>query len=279
MDMEQFKGKVLLIKPGKSDLLYLSVSKWKTFESCKAKFKYVYIEKLPKKDWDFHIYGKFLHEILENFHKELIENPALAVNVLMTKCFAKSSENWKGKITVEQKKEVIETLIGYLELLSAEAKAGKSPTYLQAEKAFYIDIDGKILLNGFIDRIQIDPDGVLHVADYKTTKNKKYLKNDFFQLLIYAYTMCLEDPSLQKVRTSYILLRHKFEKIVKEFTRDEIMKVEDKLLGYAVNIEQEKLYRPNPTQLCNYCDHLAICEQGTAFVNNSNVNKFGESNW
>jgi DNA-binding protein YbaB len=50
----------------------LSVSKAKTFEDCKAKYKFSYIEKLPKKDWDFHVFGKFLHAILEEFHLQLM---------------------------------------------------------------------------------------------------------------------------------------------------------------------------------------------------------------
>src|SRR5690606_681164 len=51
----------------------LSVSKVKTFDSCKAKYKYSYIEKLPKKEFEFHIFGTFCHDVLENFHLKLIE--------------------------------------------------------------------------------------------------------------------------------------------------------------------------------------------------------------
>jgi hypothetical protein len=51
-----------------SNTIRLSVSKTKTFLDCKAKYKYAYIEKLPRKDWDFHIFGKFCHKVLEDFH-------------------------------------------------------------------------------------------------------------------------------------------------------------------------------------------------------------------
>jgi ATP-dependent helicase/DNAse subunit B len=55
--------------------LSLSVSKAKTFDDCKAKYKFCYIQKLPRIDRDFHIFGKFLHSTLESFHKTIIQNP------------------------------------------------------------------------------------------------------------------------------------------------------------------------------------------------------------
>ncbi|MFW9879543.1 MAG: PD-(D/E)XK nuclease family protein, partial [Candidatus Thorarchaeota archaeon] len=56
----------------------LSVSKAKTFDEaadggCKKKFKFNYLDKLPRIDQDFHVFGKFLHQILENFHRELLD--------------------------------------------------------------------------------------------------------------------------------------------------------------------------------------------------------------
>lgn len=266
-------------KPGEQLSIALSVSKVKTFKDCKAKYKFGYIEKLPRKDWEHHIFGKFLHEILENFHQKQIDGDNSPLNVLLTECFKKSSENWKNKISIAQKKESQEILMGYLKKLTIEKSKGEAPTFLKAEKDFYINIDDKILLNGFIDRVQLDPDGVLHVADYKTSKSKTYLKKDLFQLLTYAFVMCLEDPSLTKVRTSYIMLRHNFEAIQQEFTREEIMKVEKIFLQYAEDIEKEKLFRPNPTPLCNYCDYLDHCDAGQEYTGNYSGKNFGETNW
>lgn len=280
--MENLKSKMLLAKPEPSLLpLSLSVSKVKTFKDCKAKFQYCYIEKLPRKEWDFHVFGKFLHEVLENFYKQIINGSPEPPNVIMTACFKAAFEAWKVKLTTEQVKEAKQILVMHLKQSADKSQVGKAPTYLSVEKEFYIDIDGKILLNGFIDRIQLDTDGVVHVSDYKTTKNKKYLKNDYFQLLTYAFVMCLEDPSIQKVRTSYILLRHNFESIVKEFDRAEIMKVEQIFLDYANQIDIEKLYRPNPSRLCNYCDYLDHCDAGRKITNYDETHEtpYGAIKW
>ena len=252
------------------DTIVLSVSKVKTFQTCKAKYRYCYIEKLPRKDWEFLTFGKFLHETLENFYKEIINGSTILKNELMTNCFKAAYKNWKAKLKPEQVKEAKEILTQLL-------KKDEDITVLSVEKEFYIDIDSKILLNGYIDRIQLDPDGMLHVSDYKTTKNKKYLEKDHFQLLTYAFVMCLEDPTLEKVRTSYILLRHGFTSIVKEYSRAEIMKVENEFLEYAKQISDEKLYRPNPGFLCSYCDYYeGICPEGKKMESSE---KYGVVGW
>lgn len=272
------KTSILTAKPD-TDILSLSVSKVKTFKDCKAKFKFSYIEKLPRKDWEHLIFGKFLHEVLENFHKKLMDGSQTVFPELMTECFKQSIVKWKDKINPTQSVEAYEILCIYLKQITEQKNKGVLPTILSVEKDFFIDIDGRVLLNGFIDRIQQDPDGILHVSDYKTTKKKEYLKKDYFQLLTYAYVMCLEDPTLQKVRTSYILLRHNFETIIKEYSRDEVMKVEQKFLDYADSINAEKLYRPNPTPLCPFCDYLDICDAGKKRNENFDTSKFGALDW
>lgn len=249
--------------------LPLSVSKVKTFDDCKAKYRYTYIEKLPRKEWSFHIFGSFLHLVLEEFHGMSGEEDG----TLMTKAFKKGLEEYGKKLDKGQKDEAWQILNKYL---IQKANKEKHPDILGLEKGFYIDIydDDKphVLLNGFIDKIQRDPDGVVHVADYKTTKNKKYL-NDFFQLLTYSYVLMLEDPKLEKVRASFILLRHDFEFMTKEYTRDDVMVVQEKFIEYAEKIQKEKLWRPNPKFLCKFCDHLERCEEGTEYLTKRNLIK------
>jgi CRISPR/Cas system-associated exonuclease Cas4 (RecB family) len=267
-------------KPESHNLLTLSVSKAKTYIDCNAKFWFGYIEKLPRKEWDFHVFGKFSHAILESFHLHRINGNKDSDAQLMYSVFNKSLKEWQDKLDSKQIEETRLIVKQYLELLKREREAGMAPQVLAVEKDFNINIDDRVLLNGFIDRVQLDRDGVMHVADYKTTKNKKYIKNDFLQLKTYAYVLCLEDPTLEVIRTSYIMLRHGFENITKEFTRKDIMKVEKVFLDYAAQIEQETLWRPNPTGLCSFCDYLSHCRSGRDFINaQKGFDKFGATDW
>lgn len=258
----------------KIEELRLSVSKTKTFIDCKKKFKFTYIQKLPRKTWEFHLFGQFCHKVLEDFHRAYIigksKNP---YHIEMEIAFKAALIEFKGRMTKQMKKDCWDIINGYLKLLLKN----KMPNVIDVEKNFNLNIGENIILNGMIDRIQIDDDNIIHVADYKTTKNKKYLKNDWFQLLTYAYVLLLEDPTITKVRASYILLRHDFEYVTTEFSVPEILKIKDKYEEYASQIRTETEYPPNPTALCNFCDHLDICSEGKA--KSYSKNTFGEVNW
>lgn len=258
----------------------LSVSKAKTFDQCKAKFKFSYIEKLPKKEWHFHLFGTFLHDVLETFHQELIDN-AKASNIsddqngdaeqeklwpsIMKACFSASVQKFSPKLTQEQKSEAFIIIQKYLDIMREQNSNGILPQVIEVEKDFFIDINGTVLLNGFIDRIQKDHDGVLHVQDYKTTKDKKYLK-DFFQLETYAYVLFLAYPDLDKMRASFMCLKHDCSLITKEYKRNDVEYIGAQYLEYTDNIQQEKLWRPQPQFLCKYCDFVEHCPQGENFL-------------
>lgn len=261
------KGIVLDTKPNKNEnVLNLSVSKLKTFDDCKAKFKFSYVDKLPKKEWEFHSFGKFLHAALEYFHLQLMVEPDLPLNVIMKNAFSKAKESYESKLSKEKIKEVWDLCFFYLKNTSEKRKSNTLPDFLAAEKEFNINIENTILLNGFIDKIQLDPDKILHVADYKTSKNDSYLKNDFFQLKTYAYVMFLTDPTIQKVRTSYVMARMNFKEIIKEFTIDDVKDVEDYYLEKAALMRAEVGYKPKPSRLCDYCDYLENCPDGSKFL-------------
>lgn len=260
-----------------TDDLRLSVSKTKTFLDCKAKYKFCYVEKLPRKDWDFHTFGKFCHRALEWFHKQYIDGCLLPYNVTMGDAFKVAWEEFKDKMKPEMKKECWDILNQYLKLVTQDKKSGLPLNVIEVEKRFDFEIAPNLVLNGAIDRIQLDADNVVHVADYKTTKYKKYLKNDFFQLLTYAYVIVTEDPSIEKVRASYILLRHDFEYITQEFSKAEILEVKDKYEDYAKQMLSETEFPPTTSNLCNYCDYLDRCPAGKSKAFNQNV--YGEVNW
>lgn len=192
----------------------------------------------------------------------------------MADCF--NAANKKYKVSKEAKAEAYDIIDRYLKIITNKRTELKS--VFSVEKNFAIPISDNILLNGQIDRIQLDPDNVFHVADYKTTKNKKYLKNDWFQLLTYAYVVYLENPEVEKIRGSYILLRHDFEYMTKEFSKEEIISIKDKYKDYAKSIADDKLWRANPTRLCDYCSFIEFCVEGREFLQPQNV-KHGAINW
>lgn len=260
-----------------SEDLRLSVSKVKCFSQCKKQFEFNYILKLPKKDRDYHVFGKFCHRVLEWFHQQYMENSQLPYNKVMTNAFKVAWEEFGDKMTPEMKKDCWAIIDRYLRIITEDKKNSLAANVISVERRFDFYLNNNVVLNGAIDRIQLDADNIVHIADYKTTKNKKYLKDDWFQLMTYAFVIMSEDPTIEKVRGSYILLRHDFEYITKDFFRPEIMAVKEQFLKYAEQILTEKEYAPNPTALCSYCDYLNECPAGKSKSFNQNI--YGEVKW
>ncbi len=235
----------------------LSVSKTKSFNLCKKQYEFNYILKLPKLEKDYLVFGSFCHKVLDVFHTKYINGDNSPYNIVMKEAFRIAIDEFKDKITPEMKVECKEIFNKYLQNISKNKL-----NVIAVEKKFEFSITENIILNGAIDRIQIDDDNVVHVADYKTTKNKKYLKDDWFQLLTYAFIIYTENPEIKKVRASYILLRHDFELITTEFHINDILKVKDKYIEYANQMMTEKEFLATPNNLCPWCDFVTSCDSG-----------------
>jgi RecB family exonuclease len=216
--------------------------------------------------------------VLENFHKQYIEGSLLPYNIAITDAFRIAWSQYKNKMTPEMKKMCWDMTDQYLRMVTKDKQAGKKFRALSVEKRFEVRLAENVTLNGAIDRIDRDDDDVPHVIDYKTSKTTKYLKSDWFQLLTYAYVLHQEDPTITKVRGSYIMLKHNFEALTKEFNLKEILTIGDKFQKYAEQIRNETEFAPNPTALCPYCSFLEHCEAGKARCS-GNSNICGEVSW
>jgi len=70
----------------------LSVSKTKTFLSCKKQYHFNYVLKFPTKEFTFHTLGKLVHRVLELFHNTYLEGSTLPLNEVMT-------NSWKTSLS------------------------------------------------------------------------------------------------------------------------------------------------------------------------------------
>jgi len=73
------------------------------------------------------------------------------------------------------------------------------------------------------------------------------------------------------------LLRHDFEYITTEFEVPEILKIKDKYTDYANQINTEKEFVANPSNLCKFCDFLQFCDSGKQKA--SPATTFGQVGW
>jgi RecB family exonuclease len=234
-------------------LIKLSASSTKTFEQCRRKYYYTYIEKLPKKDWGHLRLGTFCHRVLEIFHKQWLLDKNLNLAELIGCCFAQARTEKEG---IGMSSDQLDAAKDMLQEYLYSVEKNGMPNTLSVEDNFVLNV-GNYVLRGFIDRLDVDKDGIFHIVDYKTTKNEKYL--DDFQLLVYGMAIKNKYPDMDRFRGSYVLLKKGSKMITTDFNLSDIVKCEKKILEFGKNIEEEKKWEKTPTQLCNWCDFYDTC--------------------
>jgi RecB family exonuclease len=239
--------------------LILSASRVKTYQQCARKYYYNYIEKLPRKDWLHFDLGTLVHGVLEYFHADFrtdSKRSALNLKKTMKEAFKKQRE------TMEKEKpldhgillEARDLLSEYLKRMESE---GIGSEIIALEDNFRIDLSEKFGVQGYVDRIDRDQDGVLHIKDYKTNKNRKYMEP--FQLKTYGIYLLDKFPETEKFRGSYVMMRFGGMLISYDFNKEDVIKIQKKLIEYAQYISEEERWLAKPSRLCDWCDFKSPC--------------------
>lgn len=242
-------------------ILKLSASAIKTYEQCPRKYYYTYIDRLPRKDWPHFKLGNFVHAALEDFHNALLEDPNQERKPLLLEICRKRLPEFQ--LDHSQKEAVKPMLNDYLHLLNTKGL----PDVLVNEQGFNFNIDGDILLRGYIDRIDRDSERDYHIVDYKTGKSK-YL--DEFQLLVYGLYLRNKHPDLKSFRGSYLALSEGAKMISSTFTTTDLDRCEMKIKKVANQIRTEQAWETKRQFLCDYCDFKEVCP---AFAKKDNADE------
>ena len=143
----------------------------------------------------------------------------------------------------------------------------EDPTRLEpAERELYVEtlLDSRLLLRGYIDRVDVAPTGEIRVVDYKTGKapGEAFEAKALFQMKFYALvlwrTRGVVPAMLQLVYLgSGELLRYRPDEA-------DLLATERKVeaLWKAIARAQETGdWRPRRSALCGYCAHQALCPE------------------
>ena len=133
-----------------------------------------------------------------------------------------------------------------------------------AEREMYVEtvLDSKLLLRGFVDRLDVAPTGEVRVVDYKTGRapGAAFEAKALFQMKFYALVLWRlrgEVPTMLQLiyLGSGDVLRYRPDE-------SDLLAVERKLdaLWTAISrAAQTGDWRPRPSALCDWCSHQALC--------------------
>jgi putative RecB family exonuclease len=133
-----------------------------------------------------------------------------------------------------------------------------------AERELYVEtlLDSKLLLRGFVDRVDVAPDGAIRVVDYKTGRapGEMFEAKALFQMKFYALVIW----RTRGVVPAMLQLVYLGNGEVLRYVPDEadLRATERKVEAVWRAIrraEESGDWRPSPGRLCGWCAHQALC--------------------
>ncbi|WP_433076487.1 RecB family exonuclease [Dactylosporangium sp. CA-139114] len=253
--------------PVTSALPTLSPSRAADFKTCPLLYRFRSIDRLPERPTADQARGTLVHAVLE----VLFDSPA--GDRTPERAAELAAPQWAR--LVEEEPELASIFAGSpltLDEFLAEARellggyfSLEDPNRLEpADREAYVEaqVDGRLVIRGIIDRLDVSPAGDVRVVDYKTggAPREAFEARAMFQLKFYALVLWRTRGVVPRV----LRLMYLRDREVCDFApdSDDLERFERTLLALWEAIAAAtaaKDFRAKPSRLCGWCAHQALC--------------------
>ncbi|MDQ7908617.1 PD-(D/E)XK nuclease family protein [Phytohabitans sp. ZYX-F-186] len=243
----------------------LSPSRAADFKTCPLLYRFRTIDRLPERPTPDQARGTLVHAVLERlFDLPPGERTHAAAAGLVTPEWERLVEGAPplAELFAEGEREVFLASAG--ELLEGYF-AVEDPSRLEpAERESLVSavVDERLLIRGYVDRLDVSPAGDLRVVDYKTggAPREAFEARALFQLKFYALVLWRTRGVVPRV----LRLLYLRDREICDYAPDpeELVRFERTLLALWQAIDRataERDFRPKPSRLCDWCSHQALC--------------------
>ena len=286
--MQELLNRIRPVTDDDKNLPVFSYSKMEVFKNCPLQYRYKYIEKKYSQDTSIALeLGSLCHYVLEQKGKMIVSGETVDYeklnNILMngvTETDEKTKEELLGVNQLKRKYFEVwyepdnasgasydEKIKLFDKVLHNEMEETDwKPTYF--EKPFEFVWDNKVILKGFIDRIDTK-DGQYRTVDYKTSK-KVYEQSKLatsLQFGVYALAI-LNEFGVLPIESEYrfILIDDKQYALTKGW-ENRLIKAMDKVFGDIEASEKKSVFVPKPSPLCHWCNFCQTNPEATIYRN------------
>jgi RecB family exonuclease len=231
----------------------LSYSSINTYETCPAKFKFQYEDRVPQKPSPMLSFGDSLHRALYHFH-----NRPVPVAPRLGELHDMLEAVWVSDGFTEEAEERMYRDHGrqVLEMYHRDnADSYRIPAALEFH--FRIEVEG-VQISGTIDRLDRIPGGGYEIIDYKTNRRLPPMGvvDRDLQLSIY-FLAAREVWGIEPERlTLYFLLPG--QRMTTTRTAQDADELRRRIAVVAERIAAGK-FEPRENPLCGWCDYQALC--------------------
>ena len=248
----------------------LSPSRAADFKTCPLLYRFRTIDRLPERKSRAAVRGTLVHTVLERLYDlpQAARTPAAALELLAPAWEELRQDADVAELFAAGADEPEETLEAWLTSAGrlVEAYFGlEDPTRIQPagrEQLVEVTLPDGLLLRGYVDRLDVAPNGALRVVDYKTGSmpREAFEAKALFQMKFYALVLW----RTRGVVASQLKLLYLGDGDALTYAPDEgeLVRFERTLHAIWTAIERAVStgdFRPSPSRLCGWCDHQALC--------------------
>lgn len=250
----------------------LSPSRASDFMACPLLYRFRTVDKLPEPPSPDAVRGTLIHTILEDlFDLPALDRTADQARTMLLPAWERlvaSDPDLSDMFRADLLGPDTTSLPAWLTTCRAVLDRYftlEDPTRLEpAEREVYVEalLESKLLLRGFVDRIDIAPGGLMRVVDYKTGRapGPMFEAKALFQMKFYALILW----RVRGIVPTMLQLIYLGNGEMLRYTPDEadLLATERKVEAIFRAIRQAEEtgdWRPNPSRLCDWCAHQALC--------------------
>jgi putative RecB family exonuclease len=243
----------------------LSPSRAADFQNCPLLYRFRTIDRLPEAPSAAAVRGTLVHTVLENLYDLPAQerSPERAVALL--------PDAWADLITEDPQAPTVLDSLSESQWLDQAAELVtryfelEDPRRLEpAERELLVEaaISDDLTLRGYVDRLDVNADGMTRVVDYKTGKapREAFEGKALFQMRFYALVLWRRDGVIpSQLKLIYLgdgrTLVDQPDEAMLEATERKVV-----ALWQAIREAIHKReFTPRPSRLCDWCDHQALC--------------------
>ncbi len=245
----------------------LSPSRAADFKTCPLLYRFRSIDRLPEQPTPDQARGTLVHAVLERLFdldpaERTLERAVELVPVqwqrLVTEHEPLAGLLGDGGDPAEFLASADDLLRGYFAVEDPRRLAPAEREYLVTT---LVD-EGRLLLRGYVDRLDVSPTGEIRVVDYKTggAPREAFEARALFQLKFYARVLWRTRGVVPRV----LRLLYLRDAEICDYTPDveELLRFERTLVALwaaIVAATERREFRPKPSRLCAWCGHQAYC--------------------
>lgn len=268
--MQQESPSIALSTPvdGVEVLGALSPSRASDFMGCPLQYRFRMVDRLPEPTSPDAVRGTVVHKVLEDLFDlpPADRTPDRAAGMVQPawEALLEQAPELAEMFEAEGGPEVTGWLATCRTVLDRYFTLEDPRRLEPAERELYVEalLDSRLLLRGFVDRIDVAPDGALRVVDYKSgsSPSEMFEGKALFQMKFYALVIWRS----RGVVPAMLQLVYLGNGEILRYVPDEadLLATERKVQAVweAIRRAQESGdWRPNKSRLCSWCAHQALC--------------------